>query len=206
MASYTFYGVTADGFIESRSASWSSVQAGASLNAQPTDPADLVGKFFQSGVYGVNQAFIGFDTSSLPDDSVVSAAVLSLYANGAFGALGWDLQAKAFNWGASLTTADWRSVSQWNALTLLGSISASDIAADAYSALTSYGSNFADHINKSGTTYLMLCTDHWTGIAPAGLSYAIIHFGDQSGTSKDPRLEVTTFEPPAFTPYAVWIA
>lgn len=207
MASYTFYGVTADGYIQSRNASWATCQVGSGLNAVTADSADLIGHFNNSG-YGVNQAFFDFDTSAIDDASEVLDATFSLYVSNTYslsgGSPSWE--ARAYDWGASLTTADWRSAAQWNALDVLATRAFSGMTGGSYHAFTSYGVNLANWINKAGNTRFMVCTDNWTGIAPSSLCYAVASFADEAGTTKDPKLEVTTFEPPAFTPQVMWIA
>jgi len=209
VASYTFYATTADGYILSANASWATVQAGSvSLSAVTTGNTLYVGKLNLSGSNQFNVSALGFDTSSLPDDAVITATSLSVCPS-ANATYSWVLEARTYNWGATLTTADYRTPTQWSALTLLAQYDLSGgLTADTHQALTSFGTNLDDAINKSGATYLMLGDSTFGGIAPPTNTTLRIslYSADETGTTKDPKLEVTTFEPPSFRPYAVWIA
>lgn len=206
MASYTFYGDSADGDILMIDADWADVQAGSGGPTVDTSSTTFrVGKQKGVGNYSNYLAGLAFDTSALPDDAEITAATLTLTA-AATASRTWTLEARDYNWGTSLTSADYRTSAQWSALTLLAQYDlAGGWASNSAYALTSYGVNLANLINKTGTTYLMLGSSEYPGIAPATIESIQVYSANETGTSRDPKLEVTTFEPPAFTPQVMWI-
>lgn len=139
----------------------------------------------------VSETFVSFDTSSLPDSDTVSAAVFSLYGTGDLSFEGTGtLQARIYDWGASVTTGDYRTPAQFAALTLVATATAASLSSSAYNDFTENGANFQTAISKTGTTFIVVCT------APfAADSYGDNFFGflsaDNTGTTNDPKLVVT---------------
>lgn len=205
MASYTFY-PAADGYLMSRASNWAAAQAGTgTISAYPSQATMTVGKL-RDGDYYVYQAFLGFDTSAIPDGAVVADAILSVVPAVSDG-FTWTLQARAYDWGGSITGADWRTKADWDALTLLAAYAMSGgWSSGSRKTLAQYGTNLNAAVNLSGSTRLILASSDWTGIAPSGDSATQLHAAAATGTTNDPRLEVTTVEPPAFTPQVMWIA
>lgn len=209
MASYTFYGVTADAGVYCTDSSWTAVQTGAgTLQTVTASGTSLfVGKQKVSTNYQNFLQGVGFDTSSIPDDAEILTAIPSFCASTTDPAKSWTLEARDFNWGPTITTADYRTASQWSALPLLAEMSLSaGLTVDTYYAMTGYGTNLVNAINKTGVTYFMLGASNYGGIAPTNDDRVVFYSADETGTSKDPKLEVTTFEAPDFTPQVMWIA
>lgn len=209
MASYTFYSDTSDGNVVA-TGTWAAIQAGtASLSTSLVSSTFRIGKLNSGGSNFYYQGFLGFDTSALPDTADVTSAVLFLSPSAVLGSRSWTLQVRTYDWGASVTTADYRTSSQWAALLLLATLDlSSGLTADTYYALSPYGTNLMDAISKTGFTRFVLAGDDFGGIAPPSeTNYtAFFYSADNSGTTSDPKLEISTFEAPTFTPYVMWYA
>ncbi|MGD9889877.1 MAG: hypothetical protein AB7U18_01110 [Dehalococcoidia bacterium] len=143
------------------------------------------------------EGFIGFDTSGLPDTDEVSAAALGLVENTDYGTNFSDsdtLEARTYDWSTSVTTADWRTGTQYAALTLLASLASSSWSSSGYNTLAENGTNFQSAINKTGTTRIILGTaDLAAATSPANNTAALwsIMSADNTGTTNDPKLTVT---------------
>lgn len=192
----TVYASAADGYVTSVGATYSNARqsSGGSIDFF-SDDTDLflgVNNVFGGGEYMISEAFISFDTSSLPDSDSVSAAVLTLWLDTPDIDTAWTLQARTYDWGASVTTADWRGGAAFSALTLLATISAGSISPDAANDLTENGTNLQSAINKTGTTYMVLGNSNYAAnSAPTGNEYVSIYSADNTGTTNDPKLVIT---------------
>lgn len=153
--------------------------------------------------YVVYQAFLGFDTSVIPDAAVINSVTLSLNASNTE-TRSHTLQARDYSWGPTLASGDWQY--PWSGNTLLAEYDVSGgWTADTYYAFTSQvAMNSA--INQTGYTYMIVAPDTVDGIAPAGIEWSSFHSSDEPGTSKDPKLEITTEDVPDFTPFVMWVS
>lgn len=212
MASYTFYAATGDGMLSSTAPNWSGCQSGTSMALDDTGNAATLGQTFLdlTGVgggyiYGAYQYFLAFATSGIPDDDTVTSATLSLWCTHKLGGGEWSVEATSYNWGGTLETGDWRNASTYGALTVRASKSVSAITPDQYNALNS--SSLASAVSTGGSTYLLLCSSQFDGIAAGGYDTATFCTADQTGTANDPKLEVTTTDTPASgsAPLIMWI-
>lgn len=211
MASYTFYAATGDGTLTSTAPSWSGCQNGGGAVDDTSTTATLGQTFLDltavggGYMYTAYQYFLGFPTSSIPDDDTVTAATLSLWCESKVGGGEWSVEAVAYNWGGSLETGDWRTAAAYGALTVRASKSVSALATGQYNALTS--TSLASVVNTAGSTYLMACSSQFDGIAAGGYDLATFATADQTGTANDPKLEVTTTDTPASgsAPIIMWI-
>lgn len=150
--------------------------------------------------YRVYQGFIGFDTSALGSTAIVSAVALSLYAttSGSLVATipptqSFTVQARSYDWGASVTNADWRTGSQLSSLTLVASKTTVGMTNNAYLTFNENGTDFQTQINKTGTTRLIIVSDRQvgSGTAPTTDEFTQFSNAETSGTTQDPKLVVT---------------
>lgn len=206
MGSYTVYMDTGGGLFCSDTV-WLNAKDGSGT-VQVTDvttgeyATTAAGKSKVESVYLVYQGFLGFDTSVIPDASEVLTSVLSLNA-GDTASRSYKMQARNYSWGPTLATADWQY--PWSDNSLLAEYDVSGgWTADTYYAFTSEA-GMADAVNKTGYTYFIIGTDTIDGIAPASIDWSIYHTSDEPGTSKDPKLEITTEDVPDFTPFVIWM-
>ena len=194
----TFYSESADGFIESSHAStYSTARSGGGTKVAPTTEVYLqIGQNYLGSEFGyyLYESFLSFDTSTIPDSAIISAVTLSLHGGGYVDQSTTDftIEARTYDWGASLTTADWVAGADLSSNTLLASRSTSGWSTSAYNDLTENGSNFVSAINKTGITRIILCSSRTKdGTTPTGAEYVNLGASEKSGTSNDPKLSVT---------------
>ncbi len=202
MPSYTIYSGSDDGYVLSSGVSWTIVKSGSNLQAVDTSTAAGVGKTLVVSTYVAHQAALVFDTSSIPDSATVDDVdlVLTSQSNTSITA---DLEARAHDWGPTLSTSDWQS--DWDSEDLLASYDLSGGWVSGTEYTLSGVPAFNSYIDKTGSTYLMVSISTIDGIAPAGNENPTIYLEEQAGTSQDPRLEIQTTEDPDFTPFVIWL-
>jgi len=194
MTTTTVFGDAADCGITSYDDTYSVARDHGGLD-EGLSPASLdgfVGQNFATPTYYCSQDFQGFDTSSIPDTDSVSAAVLSLK-----GSNDNDLsdlltvEARSYDWGATVDLTDFRTGSELNVLTSCATAGPSTFTTG-YIDFSSTGSMPAA-INKTGFTRFVLCgaRNVGTGTAPSGEEYWQLISADQTGTVDDPKLVVT---------------
>ena len=205
MSTLVVYSDTTDGYIASSNTStgatndYAIVRAGTWLVADTTQTNLWVGQDWTYDVendensLSVDEAFLGFDTSSIPDTDTVSAAVFNLTSSGDFSTTDFTIEARLYDWGTGLTTADWVAGASLSGLTLL----AHRDTASGWTGNTAYDLTddaFAANVNKTGTTRLLLCSSRTTaGTSPTidVREYVNAYSADSTGTTADPKLTVT---------------
>lgn len=191
MTTTTIYGSTADGNIQSSSATYSTARSGGgTLVAAAAGTAD-VGQNVAAAVYYLYEGFIQFDTSSIPDNDTITAVELSLYVYQDSSTTDFTVNARLYDWGAALTSADWVAGASASGNTLAATLATSGATDDAYNAFTSEDA-FKANINKTGTTYLVLTSSRFeNGDVPTGDERLLFRSGSYTGTTYDPKLVVT---------------
>lgn len=156
-----------------------------------TETAQVVGQQ-KPGDYYCHEAFESFDTSSLADSGItITGADLSIYPVWNPTETAWTLQARAFDWGTSVTTGDFRTRAQLSDLTLLASLGSGSLGTGAYRTLSSE-TDFLSAISQTGTTRIVLCSNrHVAGTAPTNYELLSYSTADASGTTQDPKLVIT---------------
>ena len=189
----TVFAGTADGRIDSSNATYSVARSGSgSLSANTTSDL-IVGQALIGGVRYCRQGFVSFDTGSVPDTDDVSAVDLSLWLTTDTSTTDFTTEAREYDWGASVTTADFRPGADLAALTLMASIASSGIGATgAYKAFTSETAFLTATNLKTGTVYLNLSSSRQRlDNDPAGDEYLTWESADTAGTTNDPKLTIT---------------
>ena len=199
MATLTVFSDSSDGVIFAQDPTWADVVSGsaATFFEMTANTFDGFGQDFNNGgnnEYGLEPWYGQFDTAALGAGATVTAVALSLYGVGAGDAnTAFSLEARLYDWGASLTTADWLTDSQFAALTRVATFA--DVNTNwlaAYNTFSEDGTNFQTGLNKTGQTKLIVSTtNHASGTAPTNSSRVLLYNADQSGTSQDPKLTVT---------------
>lgn len=115
------------------------------------------GAYYNGTYYEAYQHFLQFDTSTIPDDETVVRAVLApmTYATGP--AAAQTVLAYAYDWGGSVSTANWRTRAQLQALPLFASISGADV--NGWNGVLQNmdpASGSAALVNKTGYTRLVI--------------------------------------------------
>jgi hypothetical protein len=192
MSTYTFYSAANDGALRSTGPDYASTRAGSILVEYPSAGTDYM--FVGQNVSKVHEGFLRFDTNSVPDSYSITSVVLSTYLEDSGYYRTYSLEARAYDWGTTLTTADYVAGANLAALTLLAHYPAASMTA----AYTAWYTDiaFTSYINKSGYTRMILCSSHTTtGVEPTGNETVTIRTSEYSGTDMDPRLTVIAVPP-----------
>lgn len=192
----TFYSNTDDSFVDSYSGTYANARDGTGSFYVPSVDEGIVFGYSNFGNYYLDMAFFRFDTSSIADTDSIDDVDLSLWGLAKDeGGGGETLEVRSgYTWsGSGVTSADWRTGAQFEALTLCATMSLAIATEGSYQTFTENGTNFRSAINKTGYTELVGCTGkhRTTGVAPSGPGYWQCYGADASGTTNDPKLVVT---------------
>jgi hypothetical protein len=126
--------------------------------------------------YRCYEAFLSFDTSVIPDDDTITAATLYLYAYADESDTDFVMEARAYDWGATLSADDWVPGADFSGKTLLASkTTAGGISTEAYTELVSEAA-LTSAIDKTGNTRFVLCSSRMTnGNSPSGDEWVRIY-------------------------------
>ncbi|OGC47516.1 hypothetical protein A2886_03265 [candidate division WWE3 bacterium RIFCSPHIGHO2_01_FULL_42_13] len=190
--STTFY-PSADDTVESSDTTYSTARAGSTMSiwggtglliGQANDPP-----------WRVRETFIGFDTSSLPDNSVISSATLSLYG---IANQSWDaddeLRVRLRDYGASIDTGDYVAGASLSGVTPLLAHWSGTWSTTGYNDFTDDA--MPANVSLTGTTKMILHNkklQDGTATPTQVQAYA----SEDTGTSRDPKLVVTYSTPGA---------
>lgn len=200
MASATIY-CSKECYFSFQDVTYSDIQAGtAGVESLYENTASFVAcgqNHFGPGgleVMGVIQMYYEFDTSSIPDNATITSVAFSvkLSADNAID-VSTTLECRAYDAGASVTTADWVNGSSVSGLTLLASKTwAVGTTGTGYQSFTEYGSNFQSNINKSGTTKFIVIPERYgSNIAPVYGTEEIVSWYGMAFGSDDAKLDIT---------------
>jgi hypothetical protein len=172
--------------VESFNGTYATCRTGSNLG--PSGP-HLVG---QTTGYAIDEAFVIFDTSGIPDTDTVSDVVLSLDGSIDLSTQDFTVVAASSAYdGGQAVTSDWVSGASLSALTTYATWASSGYSAN-YNAFTSAGAAFNSAINKTGNTPLMLYSDrHSAGTTPTTSERVSFDDADTAGTTSDPKLDIT---------------
>jgi hypothetical protein len=190
MTTTTVFGSTSDGRVTSSNASYATASTGGTLAISTTETLSFIG---QGNAFAIFQLFFAFDTSGVPDAETVSSVVFSLDGASDISVTDFDMVALDYDWSAGgLTTANFRTPTQLSALTTLATFPSTSYSA-AYMNFTSAGAAFNSYINKTGTTYFMVASSrNISATTPTGDENIRVTMADQTGTTTDPKLVVTS--------------
>ena len=205
MATYVIYADAADGYVSSENTTYSTARAGSTLDAQTGYAQVFCGQEKTVGTYYLYEAFLSFDTSSVP--AARTSATLSLYVHDdSSTAADFTINARAYDWGSTLTTGDFVAGASLSGNALRASRSTSGLTLNAYNDLTS-DSSFVS--NLSNPVRLLLSSSRMENGDVPGTStqeYIAFRSTDQTGTSNDPKLTIVAYTASTFTADAVVIS
>jgi len=159
--------------------------------AQTTSASDVAGgQRLTGGIYYVFQGLFAFDTSALGASANISAADFSLYGNANNSVTDFTVQCRLKDWGATVDTGDWVAGADLGSQTLLATFGTAGWSTAAYNDFSDIA--FPANVNKTGTTRVLICSGNQAdNTAPTGDEYVSCHYGDQTGTTQDPKLVIT---------------
>lgn len=194
MATTIFYAGLSDNFLLCDALDYATSRAGDGNAA--IDPATALGAYAGQEVagstYRSTQYFVSIDTSALRDDATVTAVAYSVYNNGSSYAANFTEEVRAYNWGASVDSTDWRPGSTLSGYTLCATRTLTTAGETGGLKSYSQAAGFPGQISKTGTTYLFHTTDRQrVGNVPSGTERVWVQAADQTGTTNDPRVTVT---------------
>lgn len=189
MATLVVYAKTSDGYITSSNETYVTARAGTgTLQVDTEYTAVNVGQWNGGSSFQIYEAFFQYDTSALPDASFVSTVKEELYLYSDHTATDYTEEVRAFDWGDTLTTADWIAGANLGNYTLLSSKSVNPSAG--YNEFPTSAA-FIAAINKTGSTRLFHSSSrHRIGNEPSGAEFTLWYSTDETGTDKDPKLTI----------------
>lgn len=153
MATLDIYS-TIDGGLYCLDASYANARSGAGTTTVWGFGGNPVGQSLVIGAtYWVFQSFLSFDTSSIP--GIPTAAVLSTYMTAVDNTDGsFTNEARQYDWGTTLTTADWVPGASLSGQTLLATLDSSGVSTSAYNDFTDVA--MVANLNRAGYTRMVV--------------------------------------------------
>jgi hypothetical protein len=147
----------------------------AAILAANSTGTPFAGQFFGGGLYDIYQMFCECDTSLIPAGTIVGGSINFAKDTNYFDTSPEvTIEVRFFDFGASITVADFRTPAQFAALPLV--FSANTVLATNRTGLfqlTYNGVDMANNLNRSGLSRFVLCSNQFrTSTAPASNEYA----------------------------------
>lgn len=186
---YTIYGSTADGIIDSVSGVYTTARSGGSFTVNTSSTSlSYIGQYLEGASYHCFEAFLRFDTSAVA--GTISAATLNIFVGDLSTVSGGTLNARRRNFSTTLASGDWVAGASVSGNTLIASKAFNSMTGDARNDLTSEAA-FLTNINQSGNTDIMLTTARFeAGTTPTTYEMTNCVAADETGTTDDPRLTI----------------
>lgn len=145
------------------------------------------------GFFGCFEGFAIFNTSGLPDGDDVTGVVLSLFGANDDAATDFTAIAASDDYdGGQATAADWVSGADLAAKTTYATFDSTGFVDEAHNAFTSAGAAFNSAINKTGNTAMIIYSSrHSAGNSPTSAESLAFRDADSTGTTGDPKLDIT---------------
>lgn len=191
MAVVTLNATTNQGYVRSQASNYSNARAGSGSKTLNQTTLQLPGQQFLGGVHYIDEAFLEFDTSTIT--GTITSVVLKVYITNVYADNSFTCQARLYDYGTSLTTADWVPGADVSGDTLLATLASGSMSANAYNSFTNVA--FPANINTSGKTRFYLTTDNFaSATSPGSNEKEAFIFQSPTGTNV-PQLVITTSDP-----------
>lgn len=186
-----------DGVVQSGSGagstSWASIRGGSSLSADNNDATEIINARTAGSTFIATEGFFDFDTSSIGAAGTINSYTFTLYGTGTAenNADTLTIECRVFDWGGTLTTADWVTGANWSSNTLFA-----NLALGSWVQTNNTANNFTSQgagasISLTGTTSLVVGLSRLSSAtAPTGINDFVTYFSEQTGTTSDPLLTV----------------
>lgn len=185
------YANATDGWIESSNASYSTALSGGGsfTVAVASNPAQWGQDV--TGLYWLKEVFLEFPYTRISTD-VITAAYIRVKADFTNGtSVSRDMEISEYNWGGSLTSADWRTPSQLGALTRLASIINAEDADFEY--MMAGSGALLTRLDTTGTVSVVVASSRLRlSTAPTVNETSELITSESSGTADDPALIFTS--------------
>ena len=156
------------GYLRSTNASYAATRSGSSLTLNTA--ATRIGQAVASGNYYAYEYFCSIDTSEMPEEAIVRSVRLFLYGSADSSDDDFTGEARAYDWGESVTTDDWVPGANLGDCALIASWSSASYSA----AYNPFDGDDAS-INAGGVTKMVLASAKLrTGTAPT--KYEFVDF------------------------------
>lgn len=193
MATLVAFADVADSRIWSSSATYLTARSGSSLVAGGAGVIQ-VGQDRPASINNCYEGFVSFDTSALVRDSPVSAASLAIFVDGVASA-SFTVEARVFDWGGTVTTADWVPGASLSGMTLLATAASAAMSAGSYATFVDVA--LPANVVAGGITSMVLASDNLRTATPPSVGVAEfvnLTEADAVGTTVDPKVTVTYTE------------
>jgi len=192
LTSTTFYGRVADGYIRGKDPVYSVARSTSA--ACVTDTVEIqAGQYkIAGGQYWIWRGYLAFDTSALPDDAVVSSAVLYLYGQTDNSAGDFDVSVYRRVWTLDLCSAQEANYDLAYDGTAVDEgilVNTSSFTTAGYMTMTVATAG----ISKTGTTYYTVVSDEDAvgSTPPNGVREDVMFYStEEAGDTKDPKLVI----------------
>lgn len=182
-----------DGYIQGTTATSYAVARATSTSADTTSASADVGQRKAGPIWSVRRAYLFFDTTvaNIPADAEIVSATLYLCASLDGSTTDFEIQVRRQDWESPLDDAGLRETNYDDALaTALDVVfrnTSSGWTVDTYyNAAVTIGNIDRDN----GTKYVIVSKEDIDNSAPADDEYVSFYASEQSGSDKDPYLEV----------------
>lgn len=189
--------VGVDGELVSTSTNYTTARNGTGTFATPVTPDGIcvIGQDLSGTTYRLRQCFVQFDLSSIGSDQLLVSAYLDLFNKSTVGTAARDIEFREFDFGSSLTSADWRNPTQFAALPYYSDIRLANGAGSGLRGLRGGSEQLKTRIATGSTTLRMVgATSRFRqGNAPTSSNpseYNSVYHSSQAGTTQDPMLVV----------------
>lgn len=193
MPTVTAYSISSDNYISSTNSTYTTARAGSGIFSVGTATISTM-TVGQAGTYTCYEGFVDFPTSTASVIDTITSVTLTF--NVTANTLSGDvINARVFDWGTSVTSADWIAGANIGNYTLVAS---SGFSGTGSFALTGNDA-FIASINKAGSSrYILTSGNFENAVSTAGS--VTVSSGD-SGTGTAPKLTITgvTTYPFSFT-------
>lgn len=198
------FGNVTDGEVDSQGTSYAIAQAGTGLTLYTgystlTFGQSYQGTYYGGGTYYTFQSFLEFPYTLVSTDLITSAYFQFANANTSPGSPAIDGEVHEFDWGGSVTTADFRSPTQLSTALYLARLSNATLSTGDTNKYRTGRPALLTRLATTGIVRVVLCVSRQrTGPAPStagdntSWQYGVIYAAEASGTTLDPCLVYTS--------------
>ena len=188
MAVTTLNATTNQGYVRSQASNYNNARAGSGSKSLTQTTSQVAGQQLLGGTHYIDEAFLEFDTSTIT--GTISSVVLKVYITDIYADNSFTCQARLYDYGTSLTTADWVPGADVSGDTLLATLASGSMSANGYNSFANVA--FPANINTSGKTRIYLATDNFASATSPGTNEKeVFVFQSPTGTNV-PQLVITT--------------